>query len=50
MQPRLQINEKECNIPVEGKATEAGNTKLLRVKYTMLRKDTGFCAMTVETM
>lgn len=41
---------KSVGIPVEGKATEAGNTKLLRVKYAMLRKDTGFSAMTVGKM
>lgn len=34
---------KSVGISVEGKATEAGNTKLLRVKYAMLRKVLIFC-------
>jgi len=32
---------KSTGIPVGNKATEAGNTKLLKAKYAMLRKDTG---------
>ena len=32
---------KSTGIPVGSKATEAGNTKLLKAKYAMLRKDTG---------
>lgn len=38
---------KSIGMPLGGKATETGNTKQLRAKYAMLRKDTEFYPMTM---
>lgn len=39
---------KTIGIAIGGKATKARSNKLLRAKYTVLRKDTGLCAMIVR--